>query len=113
MRALMAMGGAALAVVAWPVAWGAWEAQKADAIVTDLRFGRPLDAAAVAAGIDAVNRSIVDGPVRRPPHAQPEAVQYRSRRAVAPRALGPAGRPRQCAGARHRLAAARGCAPGP
>jgi hypothetical protein len=65
LRALMAMGGAALAVAAWPVAWGAWEAQKADAIVTDLRFGRPLDAAAVAAGIDAFNRSIVDDPVAR------------------------------------------------
>src|SRR5215813_4687683 len=61
----MAMGGAALAVVAWPVAWGAWEAQKADAVVTDLRFGRPLDAAAVAAGISALNASIAADPVAR------------------------------------------------
>jgi hypothetical protein len=61
----MLMGGAALAVVAWPVAWGAWEAQKADAVVNDLRFGRPLDAAVVADGIDALNRSIVFDPVAR------------------------------------------------
>jgi hypothetical protein len=65
LRALMAMGGAALAVVAWPVAWGAWEAQKADAVVSDLRFGRPLDAAAVAAGISALNASIAADPVAR------------------------------------------------
>ena len=65
LRALMAMGGAALAVVAWPVAWGAWEAQKADAVVNDLRFGRPLDAAAVSAGIDALNRSIVADPAAK------------------------------------------------
>jgi len=65
LRALMAMGGASLAVLAWPVAWGAWEAQKADAVVTDLRFGRSLDASAVADGIDALNRSIVADPVER------------------------------------------------
>ena len=65
LRALMAMGGAALAVVAWPVAWGAWEAQKADAVVNDLRFGRPLDAAAVSAGLDALNRSIVADPAAK------------------------------------------------
>ena len=65
LRALMAMSGTALAVVAWPVAWGAWEAQKADAVVSDLRFARPLDAAAVAAGIAAFNASIVADPVAR------------------------------------------------
>jgi len=65
LRALTAMGGAALAVVAWPVAWGAWQAQKADAVVSDLRFARPLDAAAVAAGIAAFNASIVADPVAR------------------------------------------------
>ena len=65
LRALMAMGGAALAVVAWPVARGAWEAQKADAIVNDLRFGRPLDAAAVAAGVDALSRAIADDPAAK------------------------------------------------
>ena len=59
------MGGAALAVVAWPVAWGAWEAQKADTIVNDLRFGRPLDAAAVTAGIAALDASIAADPVAR------------------------------------------------
>jgi hypothetical protein len=65
LRALMLLGGAALAFVAWPVAWGAWEAQKADAVVTDMRFGRTFDAAAVASGIDALNRSIVADPVAR------------------------------------------------
>ncbi len=65
LRALMAMGGVALAVLAWPVALGAWEAQKADAVVSDLRFGRPLEAASVAAGIDALNRSIAVDPVAR------------------------------------------------
>jgi hypothetical protein len=65
LRALMAMGGVALAAAAWPVAWGAWEAQRADSVVNDLRYGRPLDAAAVAEGIDALNRSIVADPVAR------------------------------------------------
>lgn len=65
LRALMVLGGAALAVVAWPVARGAWEAQKADAVVSDLRFGRPFDAASAADGIAALNRSIVADPVAR------------------------------------------------
>jgi len=65
LRALMAIGGAVVVLQAWPVALGAWEAQKADAVVTDLRFARPLDAKAVAAGIDAFNRSILADPVAR------------------------------------------------
>jgi hypothetical protein len=65
LRALMAIGGAVVVLQAWPVALGSWEAQKADAVVTDLRFARPLDAKAVAAGIDAFNRSIVADPVAR------------------------------------------------
>jgi hypothetical protein len=65
LRTLTVMGGITLAVVGWPVAKGAWEAQKADAVVGDLRFERPLDAAAVAAGIDVLNRSVAADPVAR------------------------------------------------
>jgi len=65
LRALMAIGGALLVLQAWPVALGSWEAQKADAVVTDLRFERPIQASAVAAGIEAFNQSIVADPVAR------------------------------------------------
>ncbi|SKA37166.1 hypothetical protein SAMN02745126_05899 [Enhydrobacter aerosaccus] len=63
MRALMAGGGACLLVLSLPVARGAWEAQKADGIVTDLRLGHPLDLPRVQAGIADLDRAVAADPV--------------------------------------------------
>jgi hypothetical protein len=63
MRSVMGVGGACLVVFALPVARGAWEAQKADAVVTDLRVGHPLDLSKVRAGIDALGRAVAAEPI--------------------------------------------------
>ena len=63
LRGLLGVGGAILAVVAWPVANGAWQAQKADAVVFDLRTGQPLQLAAVQAAIAALDRAVAADPV--------------------------------------------------
>src|SRR5690348_10231651 len=63
MRSVMGVGGACLVVFALPVAHGAWEAQKADAVVNDLRVGHPLDLSKVRAGVDALGRAIAAEPI--------------------------------------------------
>ncbi len=63
LRSLMAVGGALLLVQVWPIAQGAWYAQQADSIFTDLRMQRPLDLARVRAGISALDRSVAAQPV--------------------------------------------------
>jgi hypothetical protein len=63
LRGLLGVGGAVLAFVAWPVANGAWQAQKADAVVYDLRTGRPLQVDEVRAGIEALDRAVAADPV--------------------------------------------------
>jgi hypothetical protein len=63
MRGLLGVGGAILAFVAWPVAQGAWQAQKADAVVFELRTGQALDLASVQAGIAALDRAVAADPV--------------------------------------------------
>lgn len=63
LRGLGGVGGAILAVVAWPVANGAWQAQKADAVVFELRTGQPLQLADVQAGIAALDRAVAADPV--------------------------------------------------
>lgn len=63
LRGLLGVGGAILAVVAWPVANGAWQAQKADAVVFELRTGQALDLASVQAGIAAMDRAVAADPV--------------------------------------------------
>ena len=50
LRGLLGVGGVVVAFVAWPVANGAWQAQKADAVVSELRTGQTLDLASVQAG---------------------------------------------------------------
>jgi hypothetical protein len=62
-RSAMGIGGACLVVFAVPVAQGAWQAQKADAVMTDLRVGHRLDPAKVRAGIDALGRAIAAEPI--------------------------------------------------
>jgi hypothetical protein len=49
--------------VAWPVAKGAWQAQKADAVVFELRTGQALDLASVQDGIAALDRAVAADPV--------------------------------------------------
>jgi hypothetical protein len=63
LRGLLGVGGAILAVVAWPVANGAWQAQKADAVVFELRTGQAIDLASVQAGIAALDRAVAFDPV--------------------------------------------------
>jgi hypothetical protein len=63
LRGLLGVGGAILAVVAWPVANGAWQAQKADAVVFELRTGQALHLANVQDGIAALDRAVVADPV--------------------------------------------------
>jgi hypothetical protein len=63
LRGLLGVGGAILAVVAWPVAKGAWQAQKADAVVFELRTGQALDLASVQDGIAALDRAVAADPV--------------------------------------------------
>ncbi|MBS0520556.1 MAG: hypothetical protein JSR90_17805 [Proteobacteria bacterium] len=59
----MAGGGICLLILSLPVAWGAWEAQKADGVVSDLRLGHPLDAQRVRAGAADLGRAIAIDPV--------------------------------------------------
>jgi hypothetical protein len=63
LRGLLGVGGAILAVVTWPVANGAWQAQKADAVVFELRTGQPLQLADVQDGIAALDRAVAADPV--------------------------------------------------
>jgi hypothetical protein len=63
LRGLLGVGGAILAVVAWPVAKGAWQAQQADAVVFELRTGQALDLASVQDGIAALDRAVAADPV--------------------------------------------------
>jgi hypothetical protein len=63
LRGLLGVGGAILAVVVWPVANGAWQAQKADTVVFDLRTGQALPLADVQAGIAALDRAVAADPV--------------------------------------------------
>ncbi len=63
LRGLLGLAGAILAYQAWPVARSAWQAQKADAVVTQLRTGQPTRLSDIAAGIAALNRAVADDPV--------------------------------------------------
>ena len=63
LRGLLGVGGVILAVVSWPVANGAWQAQKADAVVFELRTGQALDLASVQSGIAALDRAVAADPV--------------------------------------------------
>jgi hypothetical protein len=63
LRGLLGVGGAILAMVAWPVANGAWQAQKADAVLFELRTGQALQRAVVLAGGAALDRAVEADPV--------------------------------------------------
>jgi len=63
LRGLLGVGGAVLAFTAWPTAKAAWQAQKADAVVFEMRTGKVADPAAVQGGIEAFDRAVVADPV--------------------------------------------------
>ncbi len=62
LRSLLGLGGALLVYFAWPVAWGAWYAQKADAFTSRLREGAPINLPDALAAIDASNRAVRANP---------------------------------------------------
>jgi hypothetical protein len=69
LRGALALGGVVLAVQAWPVTRGAWEAQKADTVVSQLRRfneqhgGQAANLADVVAAIGALDRAVAADPV--------------------------------------------------
>ena len=63
LRGLLGLAGAILIYAAWPVAQGAWQAQKADAVLDKLRNGRPVRLAEIDAGITALNYAVAADPV--------------------------------------------------
>jgi hypothetical protein len=63
LRGVLGAGGAILAFVAWPVANGAWQAQKADAVFFELRTGQPLHLAEVEPALAALDRAVAADPV--------------------------------------------------
>lgn len=62
-RGLLGIGGTALAIVAWPVANGAWQAQKADAAFFALRTGVQVGLSEVEAAVTALDQAVVADPV--------------------------------------------------
>ncbi len=63
LRGLLGVGGAVLVVVSWPVAKAAWQAQKANAVVFELRTGKAPSLAEVKAGIEALDLAVAADPV--------------------------------------------------
>ena len=58
LRGLLGIGGVVLVYVAWPVAGGAWQAQKADAVLFELRTQKPMELASVQAAVAALDRAV-------------------------------------------------------
>lgn len=62
MRSALGVGGALLVWLAWPVSKGAWQAQHADPVYTNLRQGYAVSIDAMRAAIDALDRSVAADP---------------------------------------------------
>jgi hypothetical protein len=62
LRGLLGVGGALLVYFVWPVAWGAWYAQKADAVTGQLREGAAINLPGALAAIDALDRAVRANP---------------------------------------------------
>jgi hypothetical protein len=58
LRGLLGLGCAALAYFAWPVAVGAWYAQKADVVINRLRDGKSINLPETLAAIGALDQAI-------------------------------------------------------
>lgn len=63
LRGLLGIGGAVLAYVAWPVASGALQAQKADRVIFQMRTGLPMRLGDVELGLAALDRAVAADPV--------------------------------------------------
>lgn len=63
LRGLLGVGGAALAVAAWPVANGAWQAQKADAAFFEFRTGEPVPLGRAEDAVTTLDRAVAADPV--------------------------------------------------
>ncbi|MBL6616332.1 MAG: hypothetical protein ISP49_01310 [Reyranella sp.] len=63
LRGLLGVGGAVLAFVAWPVANGALQAQKADTAFFEFRTGQPPDLAGAEAALQALDQGVAADPV--------------------------------------------------
>ena len=64
LRGLLALGGAGLAVVAWPVATAALQQQKADGVLFAMRTGlRPVELYGVEAAIASLDSAVALDPV--------------------------------------------------
>ena len=63
LRALLGVGGVVLVFVAWPVANGAWQAQKADAVFFQFRTGEQPQLREVEAALTALDRAVAADPV--------------------------------------------------
>lgn len=62
LRGLLGLGGAFLVYFTWPIAWGAWYAQQADAVVVRLRDGKPVNRADAFAAIEALDLAVLADP---------------------------------------------------
>lgn len=64
LRGLVALGAAALVVVAWPVAQGAWQQQKTDGVLNAMRTGlRPVTLGEVEDAAVILDRAVAFDPV--------------------------------------------------
>lgn len=62
LRVLLGGGCVVLLYLTWPVATGAWEAQKADVVIFDLRTRQPLKLPTVLAALQALDRAVEADP---------------------------------------------------
>lgn len=62
MRGALGVGGALLVWLAWPVSKGAWQAQYADPVYTNLRKGYEVSPGAMLDAIEALDRSVAADP---------------------------------------------------
>jgi hypothetical protein len=63
LRGLLGLGCAALVYFAWPVAVGAWYAQKADAVIDRLRDGTSINLPDTLSAIRAMDQAVAADPI--------------------------------------------------
>lgn len=62
LRVLLGVGGVILVWVTWPVSKGAWQAQQADVVATNLRLDYKVDLGDVRLAIESLDRAIAFDP---------------------------------------------------
>ncbi|CAN5829287.1 hypothetical protein BH11PSE3_BH11PSE3_18540 [soil metagenome] len=58
LRAVLGIAGALLVWLAWPVSKGAWQAQRANTVISNLRLDYRVDLGQVRLGLEALDRAI-------------------------------------------------------